>query len=68
MTQGYIGNGVSKEDMLKDYKEGLVEMGQSPQEVEKIGLDNPFFIAWAYEQYLKFEEEKLICETTTLPL
>lgn len=52
MEQGYIGDGRTKEELLEEYKEGLIEMGATPEEVKDISVDNPFFIEWAYRLYL----------------
>lgn len=52
MEQGYIGNGLTKEELLEEYKEGLIEMGATPEEVKDISGDNIFFIEWAYRLYL----------------
>lgn len=52
MEQGYIGDSRTKEELLEDYKEGLVEMGATPEEVKDISVDNILFIEWAYKLYL----------------
>lgn len=35
------------EELLEEYKEGLIDMGNPPEEVEGITIDNPFFKKWA---------------------
>ena len=34
------------EQLLENYKEDLIDMGNSPEEVECITIDNPFFKEW----------------------
>lgn len=52
MEQGYIGDSRTKEELLEEYKEELIEMGATPEEVKDISGDNIFFIEWAYRLYL----------------
>lgn len=37
------------EQLLNDYKEGLIEMGATAEEVEFISVENPFFRDWVEE-------------------